>query len=253
MVHKAVAWAADGDQERAEWWGGRLGIPAVPLFDLKGSGVDFALVARDGGIELDWLKKPEMSALRFEFESGPLRQRMRSLGKSNPLVKSLGDFKAGETIWDISFGQGLDSLLFLKLGMRVIAYERNPFIFALAEDGIGRARASNALNEFIDWDLIELRLGDALPEMNVRTAPEYIYFDPMFADKSKALPRKEMQFFSALVGNDADAFQVLERARKFAAKRTVVKRSNSADALSLGVTHAFTGKLVRYDMYLPSK
>jgi hypothetical protein len=71
----------------------------------------------------------------------------------------------------------------------------------------------------------------------------------MFSEKQKALPRKEMQFFAALVGNDADAVDVCTRARDLCSKRLIIKRSDSAPSLLMPVTHSFASKLVRYDMY----
>jgi 16S rRNA (guanine1516-N2)-methyltransferase len=81
-----------------------------------------------------------------------------------------------------------------------------------------------------------------------------IYLDPMYPEEGRsesALPKKAMQMFRKLVGDDLDATAAFTVALKVARERVVVKRPGHA--LPLGgrePTHRFEGKTARYDMYL---
>ena len=82
-------------------------------------------------------------------------------------------------------------------------------------------------------------------------APDVVYLDPMFPlRKRSALAKKEMRVLRRLVGDDEDAGELLEVARRAARRRVVVKRTPEAPPLAAAPTMSYRGKLVRYDVYL---
>ena len=82
--------------------------------------------------------------------------------------------------------------------------------------------------------------------------PDAIYLDPMFPPKRRqsAAVKKEMRLLRELVGDDADAPELLEISRRVARDRVVVKRPDDAPPLAPDPSMSLTGKLVRYDVYL---
>jgi len=81
--------------------------------------------------------------------------------------------------------------------------------------------------------------------------PETIYMDPMFPAKRRqsSAVRKELKWLRDLVGDDADALELLEIARRTATQRVVVKRPDHAAPLVPRPNGSIAGKLVRYDIY----
>ncbi|MEK6592435.1 MAG: class I SAM-dependent methyltransferase, partial [Pseudomonadota bacterium] len=89
-----------------------------------------------------------------------------------------------------------------------------------------------------------------LPTLTPR--PDALYLDPMFPPKRRksAAVKKEMRLLRELVGDDADALELLEISRGIAHDRVVVKRPDDAPPLAPDPSMSLTGKLVRYDVYL---
>lgn len=163
------------------------------------------------------------------------------------LLRAIGD---AESVIDATAGLGIDAWALALAGRRVTMIERSPVVAALLADAIERAgavdrRAASRLR-LVEGDARALL--SALPE---RDRPPVIYLDPMFPPKrrSSALSSKEMQFLAAVVGEDADAAELLDVARRAAAERVVVKRPPHAPPLGTGRSHAVETKLVRFDVY----
>jgi 16S rRNA (guanine1516-N2)-methyltransferase len=92
---------------------------------------------------------------------------------------------------------------------------------------------------------------DVLKQLSETERPEVIYLDPMYPESGKtAAKRKEMRLFRELLGDDLDAAELLELARKQAKRRVVVKRPLKAAALSSAKPSArLKGTTTRYDLY----
>jgi 16S rRNA (guanine1516-N2)-methyltransferase len=82
--------------------------------------------------------------------------------------------------------------------------------------------------------------------------PDAIFIDPMFPPKRKksALAKKSIRLVRQLVGDDADASELLASALQVARDRVVVKRADDAAPLRDKPSLSFGGKLARYDVYL---
>jgi 16S rRNA (guanine1516-N2)-methyltransferase len=116
-------------------------------------------------------------------------------------------------------------------------------VAALVNDALGRDRQTA---------LLRLIVGDArtiLPTLD--PAPDVIYLDPMFPPKRRksAAVRKELALLRRLAGDDPDAHELFEVARRCARQRVVVKRPDHAAPLAPNPTVSYGGKLVRYDVY----
>ena len=164
---------------------------------------------------------------------GPLK---RALGKGENLV-----------VWDLTCGQGADSILMLFFGARVIAFERNPVIGAMLLDAQRRALQDGGLGPILG-DRFTLHLADAR-QCDCQPLPDVIYLDPMYPEKKKsALACKEMRIFKEVVGEDTDADQLLEWAISLKAKRVIIKRNILAPSIYPPDT-SYKGKSTRYDVY----
>ncbi len=202
----------------------------------------------------------------FFLELTPERLQLReSSGKTNPLyvdfVTLAQQRKGGEairkalgknvtTVLDATAGLGRDAFVIAAQGFQVTLLERVPAVAALLEDGL--RRGADVLPEIIARiNLVQSDARDYLTNLSAK--PDVIYLDPMFPERRKsAQVKKAMRFFQALVGDDDDAADVLDVARRQAAKRVVVKRPRRASILGENQPHTtIVGKTTRFDVYLP--
>ncbi len=167
--------------------------------------------------------------------------RERLSFKKEPLFKAL-KLKKEEEVIDATCGTGRDSMLLLAAGMNVVAYERHPLVFALLQEALKRAQESCYAPFFEKFNLV---FGEAQNHKG-----EKCLFDPMYRKKRKksSLPRKQMQQFQVLVGEDDDQEKVLENLKN-SYKRVVLKRNLKAPFLS-SPNYSIFGKTIRYDAYI---
>jgi 16S rRNA (guanine1516-N2)-methyltransferase len=209
------------------------------------------LVLTAHGLELRDASEPRMGPVRADFSQLDLRPYSPSLSRRQPLARAFG--KRVRYIVDATAGYAQDALLLALMGFRVTAIERAPVVAALARDGLRRleTQSGTALAA-----RLQLLAGDArrlLPALAPR--PDAVYIDPMFPPKRRksAAARKEMRLLRELVGDDPDAVELLHIARGVAADRVVVKRPDDAPPLAPDPDVIFSGKLVRYDVYLAAR
>ena len=129
------------------------------------------------------------------------------------------------------------------LGRTVTMVEHNPILFALLADGLSRV-ANDALRAKLG--LVYGNSARVLPEL----AGDVVYLDPMFEQVSgSALPGRELQILRQILPPQDGVDELLATARA-AFHRVVVKRGDRAAELGAGVSHCYTGKTVRYDVYI---
>lgn len=188
-----------------------------------------------------------------KFEWCKLWKRLFSQKNSiakEPLAKAIGlkNLKNNQLIWDMSCGTGKDTLLLLKFGGIVQAFERNQQIFDML------LFHQYLMEDFSDFpsERLNIFLGAPL-DLPHMISPQVIYFDPMYGDSAskKAAPRAQMAMFRDFVGEDVDFLEHLEFALNTARERVVLKRSIKSPILSKErFSHSIFGKSTRYDIYI---
>ncbi|MBI4717460.1 MAG: class I SAM-dependent methyltransferase [Planctomycetes bacterium] len=233
----------------------RLGLPLLAR-GIEGSvAADLVLCIGARGLELvDPASRPS-AGVHVDLVRGATGHRRRSgLSRSQPIGRAVGFRHGPPTLVDATAGLGRDAFLLACLGCTVVAVERSPVLAALLEDGLGRARASGDAALTAVVDRISLRVGDArslLACLPPADRPDVVYLDPMYPHEERsALAKKEMRVCRMLVGDDADAGELLRLARSVARRRVVLKRHRLAPALADDVSIRYTGRSVRYDVYL---
>ena len=221
---------------------------------MKGLGLE----REEGRLVLRDFDDPRVLPLSVDFLSPTLLHRLRhGLRKSQPMARALGlRGSAAPLVFDATAGLGVDAFIMAAYGCRVRAFERSPEVFQLLEDGYQRLRAHEGderLSEIASRLSFEhgnaVEILRALPPSD---APDIVYLDPMYPEEGRsksALPKKGMQMFRRLIGEDQDVNELLAAARAAARERVVVKRPLYA-AQGDGVAHSFEGKTARFDMYL---
>ena len=179
----------------------------------------------------------------------PVLSKPAGFTGKQPLLRALAPARGG-TVIDATAGLGGDSLKLAMIADRVIAIERNPVVFALLSSALYSAKTSTLSLA----NKIEARYGDAIKLIRQLPAADVIFLDPMFPPKRKrsALPPKSVRILRKLVGDDRDDEELLRVARCYAKRRVVVKRPLHASPLAEDHVALHEGKVVRYEVYLPT-
>ncbi len=238
-------YALDVSQALAE----RLAVPLYLAVDKKTPEGCF-LSWRDGCLKLldkELLKK---GGLTVDIEPRNGEQRSWPAPKDGALAHAIG--RKTKTVVDATTGWAQDSLHIFRMGYELRCIERSPIMLELLSDAFERL-------EQLDWvqrlslSVPELIAGNAIEVLaGLTQAPECIYIDPMFPPKRKksALPKKSMLILRDLLGDDRDKEQLFAAAMSATAKKVVVKSPDYAEPLGGEPSQSFTGKLLRYDVYL---
>ncbi|MFO1428704.1 MAG: class I SAM-dependent methyltransferase [Candidatus Competibacteraceae bacterium] len=191
-----------------------------------------------------------------DFIDGPLAYRRRhGGGRRQPLARAIG-LKGGAnpTVLDATAGLGRDAFVLACLGCKVRLVERSPIIAVLLRDGMERAAQDPEIGTLVK-ERLRLTVADSrllLTDLSEGERPEVVYLDPMYPHRDKAaLVKKEMRLLRELVGDDADASDLLAAALHCARRRVVVKRPRLAPALDgPRPTMRISAENTRFDVYL---
>jgi len=196
----------------------------------------------------------EKNRLVLNTEEGekiqPVLSKPAGLTGKQPFLRALAPARGGIVI-DATAGLAGDSLKLAMIADRVIAIERHPVVFALLVSALSTARTSSLSAA----ERIEAKYGDALELIEQLPAADVIFLDPMFPPKRKrsALPPMSVRVLRDIVGDDRDDEKLLRVARQHALRRVVVKRPLHAAPLAYDHVALHEGKVVRYEVYLPTR
>jgi len=193
------------------------------------------------------------SSLGVDFVGGAVGHRLRFGGGRGQALPRAAGFARGETpsIVDATAGLGRDAFLLASLGAEVTLIERSPDVHALLEAGLAEARQAGGEHAEIVGRMTLLQ-GDArtlLAGLN----PDVVLVDPMHPPRgNSALVKQEMRLLRQLVGDDPDAFELMQAALAAARRRVVLKWPMRADPLPglRPASHSIEGKSTRYDVFM---
>lgn len=173
------------------------------------------------------------------------------------------------TVIDASLGVGGDALFLAFHRLKVIAFERDPLIFALVSDAHKNALQHYGKEHWINHLQI---LSGAFPQAFFDKQNQFgrsqlegtvVYYDPMYSqgkrDQNKRRTKKEMQFLrdyfhhakQAVRGDDRE--ELLAQATKRGFQKFVFKGPRKSELLSCRYAihnGSLEGKTTRYDRYL---
>ncbi len=214
------------------------------------------LLVGSAGLALARGGKQRLTPVRADFAEPALLYRLRHAGaRSEDLARAIGvGQRHGLRVVDATAGWGRDSAVLATLGCEVTMIERHRVVWLLLDDALARASASVDPRVLALVKRLRLLEGDARELLRRWTgpAPDAVLLDPMFPERDgSAAVRKEMRLFHALVGDDADAAELLAASLALACHRVVVKRPRRAPALP-GPPPSFTieGRSTRFDVYV---
>lgn len=210
------------------------------------------LTLTDGTMEL----RADFARMLPRLKQGRLQQEL--------LVKAARS-KGVEHPWaiDATAGFGEDSLLLAAAGFEVDLYEQDCVIAALLQDALERAADDPALADAVtrmrlhagEDSIAGLHHTAELVEQGELTAPDVVYLDPMFPERTKsAAVKKKFQLLHHLEQPCADEEMLVEAALAVHPRKVVIKRPVKGPLLA-GVKprYQLAGKAVRYDVLVPPR
>lgn len=207
-----------------------------------------------GGLGL--AKAEQKGIVRVDFVGGKARHR-RLFGGGELIARAI-QAKYHPLVWDATGGLGRDAFVLATLGLQVMVFEHNFYVYLLLADGLQRAQA-NPHTALIGRH-IKLHYASILTivdELQNLSLPDVVYLDPMYPQKQKsAAVKKEMAYFHELLGSaDAESDRdLLKKAQQIARKRVVVKRpANGVFLADCQPAFQYHGKTTRFDGYLPKE
>ena len=219
---------------------------------LELTGKSEGLTLTDGTMEL----RADLSRMLPRLKQGRLQQEL--------LVKA-SRVKGVERPWaiDATAGFGEDSLLLAAVGFTVDLYEQDCVIAALLQDALERAANGPALAASVarmrlhagEDSIAGLHRTAALIEQGELAAPDVVYLDPMFPERTKsAAVKKKFQLLHHLEQPCADEETLVEAAFAVHPRKVVIKRPVKGPLLA-GVkpSYQLAGKAVRYDVLVPPR
>jgi len=249
---KVTIWCAGpsaGIAQRAQQLSQHLGLPILRDDAILASAL--LLAVTEDGLEL---REPILARRAgFSPDLTALIRRLRAHPptRSQPLLRALG--KGTPAVFDATAGWGHDAVLLASIGCKVIAAERSPIVAAMLEDAMHRATLADESAARV-LKRITIVQGDARSLLRSPAAvPDVVYLDPMYPPKKKssARSRKSVDLLRMLVGEDADADELLTAAMRSGARRVIVKRADDSTQLHGSPDITFAGTTVRYDVFLP--
>lgn len=190
----------------------------------------------------------------IDFDNPKSKYQRKLQGKNELIAKAMGSIE--HPVCDLTAGLGEDTWTLARLGYRVTAIEKDPFLFECLWRAHEKALSnpnSRAIAEriqFYHMDSLEFL------KQNKNHYPVY-YLDPMFdfPEAPSALPRKEMQAMRAFLNSQSQIKSIyneelLAAALLVAKHRVVMKNAKKINSLVRDPSFQIQGRAIRFDIYL---
>lgn len=194
-------------------------------------------------------KISDKESLSFDFLKGRLFNRLKRIDHESLIKKAIGKNKAQLKIFDATAGSLIDTIIFLKLGHKVVACEQSKILYRLLNDAILRAK-----KEYDFFDNLSFINSDSAVIIDSYLDSDIFYFDPMFEEVKQNTKRSgtlqkigNVLSFEKLEDTSA---QIFDHMLKKKYKKVIVKRPIKSNPLYEKINYQVKGKAIRYDVYV---
>lgn len=194
-------------------------------------------------------KISDKESLSFDFLKGRLFNRLKRIEHESLIKKAIGKNKAQLKIFDATAGSLVDTIIFLKLGHKVVACEQSKILYRLLNDAILRAK-----KEYDFFDNLSFINSDSAVIIDSYLDSDIFYFDPMFEEVKQNTKRSgtlqkigNVLSFEKLEDTSA---QIFDHMLKKKYKKVIVKRPIKSNPLYEKINYQVKGKAIRYDVYV---
>ena len=194
-------------------------------------------------------KLSDKESLSFDFLKGRLFNRLKRIEHESLIKKAIGKNKAKLKIFDATAGSLIDTIIFLKLGHKVVACEQSKILIKLLKDAIERAK-----EEYSFFKNLVLINEDAANVIELHQDSDIFYFDPMFNNTKRNIKRSgtlnkisNILSHEKLEDTSEDIFKYMQTSNY---KKIIVKRPIKSKPLQEKINYQVKGKAIRFDIYV---
>tara|TARA_Y100001935_G_scaffold85819_1_gene71273 strand:- start:271 stop:912 length:642 start_codon:yes stop_codon:yes gene_type:complete len=194
-------------------------------------------------------KISDKESLSFDFLKGRLFNRLKRVEHESLIKKAIGKNRTKLKIFDATAGSLMDTIIFLKLGHKVVACEQSKILIKLLSDGIERAR-----EEYSFFENLTLINEDSANIIELHKDSDIFYFDPMFNKTKRNLKRSgilqkisNILIHEKLQDTSKDIFSSIQKSNF---KKIIVKRPINSKPLDEKINYQVKGKSIRFDIYI---
>ena len=194
-------------------------------------------------------KISDKESLSFDFLKGRLFSRLKRIEHESLIKKAIGKNKAKLKIFDATAGSLIDTIIFLKLGHKVVACEQSKILIKLLKDAIERAK-----EEYSFFKNLVLINEDAANVIELHQDSDIFYFDPMFNNTKRNIKRSgtlnkisNILSHEKLEDTSEDIFNYMQTSNY---KKIIVKRPIKSKPLQEKINYQVKGKAIRFDIYV---
>ncbi len=194
-------------------------------------------------------KISDKDSLSFDFLKGRLFNRLKRIEHESLIKKAIGKNKVKLKIFDATAGSLIDTIIFLKLGHKVVACEQSKILIKLLNDAIQRAR-----EEYGFFENLTLINEDSANVIELHQDSDIFYFDPMFNKTKRNLKRSGvLQKISHILNGEKledTSKGIFKYMQKSNYKKIIVKRPINSKPLDEKINYQVKGKAIRFDIYI---
>ena len=194
-------------------------------------------------------KISDKESLSFDFLKGRLFNRLKRIEHESLIKKAIGKNKVKLKIFDATAGSLIDTIIFLKLGHKVVACEQSKILIKLLNDAIQRAR-----EEYGFFENLTLINEDSANVIELHQDSDIFYFDPMFNKTKRNLKRSGvLQKISHILNGEKledTSKRIFKYMQKSNYKKIIVKRPINSQPLDEKINYQVKGKAIRFDIYI---
>ena len=194
-------------------------------------------------------KISDKDSLSFDFPKGRLFNRLKRIEHESLIKKAIGKNKVKLKIFDATAGSLIDTIIFLKLGHKVVACEQSKILIKLLNDAIQRAR-----EEYGFFENLTLINEDSANVIELHQDSDIFYFDPMFNKTKRNLKRSGvLQKISHILNGEKledTSKRIFKYMQKSNYKKIIVKRPINSQPLDEKINYQVKGKAIRFDIYI---
>ena len=194
-------------------------------------------------------KISDKESLSFDFLKGRLFNRLKRIEHESLIKKAIGKNNAKLKIFDATAGSLIDTIIFLKLGHKVVACEQSKILIKLLKDAIERAK-----EEYSFFKNLVLINEDAANVIELHQDSDIFYFDPMFNNTKRNIKRSgtlnkisNILSHEKLEDTSEDIFNYMQTSNY---KKIIVKRPIKSKPLQEKINYQVKGKAIRFDIYV---
>ena len=197
-------------------------------------------------------KISDKESLSFDFLKGRLFNRLKRIEHESLIKKAIGKNKGQLKIFDATAGSLIDTIIFLKLGHKVVACEQSKILYKLLDDAIFRAK-----KEYNFFENLSFINSDSAKIIDSHLDSDIFYFDPMFQETKRGLKRSgtivKIDSVLKLEKLSDTSVNVFEQLLNTEYKKIIVKRPIKSFPLNAKINYQVIGKAIRYDIFYKNK